>query len=389
MPYIDMAIYFGTPKTILHKIVDAFLLHFPRQLIRTWVRFPTHDEMEDMAADFKAVRGLPNIIGAIDGTHIEIKGLENHRQEYYNRKSIYSTQLQVTCDSKGYIWDYIVGHPGSMHDQGVFQQSDLHTRLERGDIAPFQIVGDAAYPLRDYCLTPVNASRRRLMKSWEQTYNYVHSATRMLVERTFGALKQRWRLFSKRHECKLTRVCAGTACIIILHNMILHHDQPRRETEYLNNWREWTGIGPPWYHRRGMLAYSSLSTNAAFTKLPVSLAMTSGCAGAGTVAGRGGAGGGRHIAAAMCIAAMSNCTASLSCLMACSLHAFSVSEITLAAAMVAVSFMRERLAGTGLGVAGKGGGGRYTLVGSEGCMYLVAALTCPYCAKYTPLRLSP
>ncbi|CAI7826887.1 unnamed protein product [Closterium sp. NIES-54] len=142
-----------------------------------------------------------------------------------------------------------------MHDQGVFQQSDLLTRLKRGDIAPFQIVGDAAYPLRDYCLTPVNASRRRLMKIWEQTYNYVHSATRMVVERRFGALKQRWRLFSKRHECKLTRVCAGTACIIILHNMILHHDQPRRGTEDLNNWRDWTGIGPPWYHRSGMLAY--------------------------------------------------------------------------------------------------------------------------------------
>ncbi|CAI7835364.1 unnamed protein product [Closterium sp. NIES-53] len=195
MPCIDMAIYFGTPKTILHKIVDAFLLHFPRWFKRTWVRFPTHDEMEDMAADFKAVRGLPNVIGAIDGTHIEIKGLENHRQEYYNRKGIYSTQLQVTC----------------------------------------------------------------------------------------------------------------------------------------------------------------------------------GCAGAGTVAGRGSAGGGRHIAAAMCIAAMSSCTASLSCLMACPLHAFSVSEITLAAAMVAVSFTREHLAGTGLGVAGKGGGagGRHLLevktTGHWGC----------------------
>ncbi|CAI5957085.1 unnamed protein product [Closterium sp. NIES-65] len=131
MPYIDMAIYFGIPKSILHKIVDAFLLHFPRRFKRTWVRIPTYDEMEDMAADFKAVRGLPNVIGAIDGTHIEIKGLENHRQEYYNRKGVYSTQLQVTCDSKGYIWDYVVGHPGSMHDQGVFQQSHLHARLER------------------------------------------------------------------------------------------------------------------------------------------------------------------------------------------------------------------------------------------------------------------
>ncbi|CAI5493113.1 unnamed protein product [Closterium sp. Naga37s-1] len=184
MTFIDLGLYFGLPKTIMHRIVEAFLVHFPRRFKKSWVRFPTAEEMAEMASDFKEVRGLPNVVGAIDGTHIEIRGMENHRQEYYNRKSVYSTQLQVTCDSKGIVWDYTVGHPGSMHDQGIFQQSELHARLERGDLGPYQIVGDAAYPLRSYCLTPVNATRRRLMKSWEQTYNYIHSATRMVVERT-------------------------------------------------------------------------------------------------------------------------------------------------------------------------------------------------------------
>ncbi|CAI5526712.1 unnamed protein product [Closterium sp. Naga37s-1] len=121
MTFIDLGLYFGLPKTIVHRIVEAFLVHFPRRFKKTWVRFPTAEEMAEMASDFK---------------------------------------------------------------EGIFQQSELHARLERGDLGPYQIVGDAAYPLRSYCLTPVNATRRRLMKSWEQTYNYIHSATRMVVERT-------------------------------------------------------------------------------------------------------------------------------------------------------------------------------------------------------------
>ncbi|CAI7833415.1 unnamed protein product [Closterium sp. NIES-53] len=170
MTFIDLGLYFGLPKTIVHRIVEAFLVHFPRRFKKTCVRFPTVEEMAEMASDFKEVRG------------------------------------------------------------GIFQQSELHARLERGDLGPYQIVGDAAYPLRNYCLTPVNATCRRLMKSWEQTYNYIHSATRMVVERTIGALKGRWRLFGQRHESKLTRVCAGSACIIILHNTILRTDEPRKRT---------------------------------------------------------------------------------------------------------------------------------------------------------------
>ncbi|CAI5520057.1 unnamed protein product [Closterium sp. Naga37s-1] len=215
MTFIDLGLYLGLPKTIVHRIVEAFLMHFLRRFKKTWVRFPTADEMEEMASDFK----------------------------------------EVTCNSKGIVWDYIIGHPGSMHHQGVFQQSELHARLERGDLGPYQIVGDAAYPLRSYCLTPVNATRKRLMKSWEQTYNYVHSATRMVVERTIGALKGRWCLFGRRHESKLSRVCAGTACIIIMHSMILRTDEPRNRT-IKNQWRKWTGIGPPWYHRSGMRSYA-------------------------------------------------------------------------------------------------------------------------------------
>ncbi|CAI7845620.1 unnamed protein product [Closterium sp. NIES-54] len=245
---------FCTMLGLIHRVVDAFLVWFPRKFKRDWVQFPPEEVREEMALDFCAIKGVPNVIGAIDGTHIQIKGMEAHRGDYFYRKSVYSMQLQVTCDSKGVIWDYMVGNPGSMQDQRVFSTSDLHGRLESAEIAPYQLVGDAAYPLKSYMLTPLHAPRRRLMKKWEQTYNYVQFATCMVVERTIGAPKGRWRLFARRHESKLWRVCAGTACIIILHNMLQTVSTPRMKT---NNPRRyiWAGLPNGWWTRSGMDKY--------------------------------------------------------------------------------------------------------------------------------------
>ncbi|CAI7913298.1 unnamed protein product, partial [Closterium sp. NIES-53] len=101
----------------------------------------------------------------------------------------------------------------------VFVQSSLHSRLENGDIAPYQLVGDAAYSLRSYCLTPLHAPTGRLMLEWEQTFNYCQSATRMSVERTIGQFKGRHRRFAGRHDCALWRVLAGASYVVVWHNM--------------------------------------------------------------------------------------------------------------------------------------------------------------------------
>ncbi|CAI7879821.1 unnamed protein product [Closterium sp. NIES-53] len=138
---------FGLPRGLIYLMVDAFLVWFPRKFTRDWVQFPPEEVREEMALDFRTIKGVPNVIGAIDKTHIQKKGMEAH------------------CD--------------------------LHGSLESGKIAPYQLVGNAAYPLKSYILTPLHAPRRRLMKNWEQTYNYVQSATRMVVKRTIGALKGR------------------------------------------------------------------------------------------------------------------------------------------------------------------------------------------------------
>ncbi|GJP47837.1 hypothetical protein CLOM_g7017, partial [Closterium sp. NIES-68] len=136
---LDGSFWFGIPKTLCHRIVDVFLKRFPRVFKSEWVKFPTRDEMAEMAKEFKAIKGVPAVIGAIDRTHIQIWGMDAHRAEYFTRKSQYAVQLQITCDAKERIWDYLIGYPGTSHDQRVFIDSNLYKRLENGDIAPYQL----------------------------------------------------------------------------------------------------------------------------------------------------------------------------------------------------------------------------------------------------------
>ncbi|CAI5519266.1 unnamed protein product [Closterium sp. Naga37s-1] len=92
---------FRINRAILEYItaVDAFLMHFLSVFKGDWVHFPTRDDLDEMAEEFRAVKEILAVVGAIDGTHIQMKGMEGHRQEYYTCKSAYAVQLQLTCDA--------------------------------------------------------------------------------------------------------------------------------------------------------------------------------------------------------------------------------------------------------------------------------------------------
>ncbi|CAI7805061.1 unnamed protein product [Closterium sp. NIES-54] len=134
--FIDMSYLFGVPKTLCHELVDLFLTEFPALFKAAWVRFPTRAELPELAHEFAAIKGMPAVVGAIDGTHIHMRGMEGHRTEYWTRKSAYAVQLQITCDARRRIRDYLIGYPGSGHDQRVFKNSALLDWLQNGDIDP-------------------------------------------------------------------------------------------------------------------------------------------------------------------------------------------------------------------------------------------------------------
>ena len=97
---------------------------------------------------------IPNIIGAIDGSHIRVAPPKRNEQSYFNRKSFHSVILQAVCDPRGYFMSIDVGFPGRMADSKVMRYTSLYTNAMRyfGN-AGYYIYGDAAYPLRPWLMT--------------------------------------------------------------------------------------------------------------------------------------------------------------------------------------------------------------------------------------------
>ncbi|MCO5568398.1 hypothetical protein L7F22_022097 [Adiantum nelumboides] len=120
---------------------------------------PSSSRMLQMAEAFQQIRGIPNVIGAIDGSHIPIIAPRENAVDYFNRKEFHSILLQLAVDSNCMVWDYDVGWAGSIHDSVNFSRSELGKRCENGMLNEFCLVGDCAYSARPYMLVPLRALR--------------------------------------------------------------------------------------------------------------------------------------------------------------------------------------------------------------------------------------
>ena len=57
----------------------------------------------------ESVSGVPNVVGAIDGSHISIKAPHVNHKDYFNRKQKYSMNLQGVVDADGKFIDVSTG----------------------------------------------------------------------------------------------------------------------------------------------------------------------------------------------------------------------------------------------------------------------------------------
>lgn len=87
----------STFHEILRQVCSAISIHFGHQL--AW---PTGRRLMRIATAFQSKQGLPNCIGAIDGSHIYISAPSNTivAADHRNRNKSFSILLQAVVDSK-------------------------------------------------------------------------------------------------------------------------------------------------------------------------------------------------------------------------------------------------------------------------------------------------
>ena len=93
----------------------------------------TKHAIETFKADYNCK--IPQSLGAIDRTHIFIKGPNcESKYNYYCRKQRYSINTQAVVGANLCFLDVATGFPGSMHETRVLRQTNLFERAESGEI---------------------------------------------------------------------------------------------------------------------------------------------------------------------------------------------------------------------------------------------------------------
>lgn len=132
------------------------------------------------------------------------------------------------CDDKALFTNCFCGHVGSMHDQRVFKLSEIETFINSpAGYFPegSYLVADAAYAIHTNLMVPFKDNGHLTRR--QQNFNFFHSSSRMVVERSIGLLKGRFR--SLLDKLPMTRVNLIPKYIIaccVLHNIcLLSHDR--------------------------------------------------------------------------------------------------------------------------------------------------------------------
>ena len=137
-----------------------------------------------------------------------------HPSSYYSQKGFYALNVQVVCDRKKRVLYRSIRSRGAEHDSTSFKDCSFYKHLQdrwmyfydRG----FYLIGDSAYALRSFLITPYDNA---MHGTAEDDFNFFHSSSRICIECTFGEIDMRWGIlwrplgFTMRNNIQIIDAC--------------------------------------------------------------------------------------------------------------------------------------------------------------------------------------
>ena len=175
---------------------------------------------------------MPNIAGAIDGTHIPMTCRPTRRftpmpSDFFNRKKFHSIVLQGICDAERIFWNVCACQPDGVHDACQFVISSLHaqlstrrilaepiSRLRNINIQPY-LIGDTAHPSMPYMLKNYKPANPAMVD--KMRFDSAVNDGMVVIEQVFGSLKYRWRIL-KAFNMSVEKVVVVILACCVLHN---------------------------------------------------------------------------------------------------------------------------------------------------------------------------
>uniref|UniRef100_A0A3Q1G5V3 Putative nuclease HARBI1 n=1 Tax=Acanthochromis polyacanthus TaxID=80966 RepID=A0A3Q1G5V3_9TELE len=156
----------GVDKSTVSDVVKAVSIALA-SLVSQFVSLPKDDQIAQTKHNFFLLGNMPNTIGVIDCTPVHIQAPHEREWEYINRKGRRSINLWVMLTSSS---------------QTAFAlYRELQTNRPDG-----AIVGDSAYPLLPWLMTPFFAATTPA----QARFNIAHCKARCAIERLNGVLKR-------------------------------------------------------------------------------------------------------------------------------------------------------------------------------------------------------
>jgi len=209
----------GSVEKYTDRVLKAIL-----KLQHQFITWPNKTERKEISRRFAHYHGMPDCIGVVDGTPVNLAQKPHIDGEvYFSRKSRYCINLQLVCDDRRNIRFFQAGWPGSVFDSTVFDNSDICQNPDSFISAGQYIIADSGYGAKWFICTPYKHPAAAIPEN--QLFNELFSSARCVIEHVNGVLKGRFcslkgvRIQVKK-VCDFEKVNKWIAVCCILHNIL-------------------------------------------------------------------------------------------------------------------------------------------------------------------------
>jgi len=194
-----------------------------------FIKFPTENDIQAAKIGFASLAAFPNVIGAVDGTHINLQVPRGDDEPLFVcRKGGHSLNVQVTCDREMRLTSVVAKFPGSTHDSFIWRNCNLKEQFASNPPNGW-LLGDSGYGLEPWLITPLLDPTTQK----EKNFNRSLKKTRFIVENAIGLWKSVFRCIDKTGGYLLyspRKVCNIVLATAVLHNIRRNLKLPEDET---------------------------------------------------------------------------------------------------------------------------------------------------------------